>query len=268
MAGSTQQVLGHGLFRAATRALNLSFAGIVATGSVVMHSWPLFGASVVGYATLVAWDLSRLGFWSRVLKDLRTRPPSLPDSELFSDMSARHFLNRLHQGRAELRRVIHAGAGVPARIVTQLEALPEVEKRALALITRLEELSRYLSDKNLRGLRNEVDRLRRAAENTSSVRLRDEYEKAQFALRGELSALEELVAAKDLLTAKLETITSALELFPCEIVRLRVLEADVREHAEAAPFDPRAIVAETQVLQGVMAGLGPAAEEVEEAEIG
>jgi hypothetical protein len=152
---------------------------------------------------------------------------------------------------------------VPPRIMAQLEALPEVEKRALALIARLEELSRYLSDKNVRGLRNEVERLRRVAENTTSARLRVEYEKAQFALRGELTALEEIAGAKDLLMAKLETVTGALEMFPCEIVRLRVMEADVREHAEEQPFDPRAIVADAHALQGVIAGLGPSSEEGE-----
>jgi hypothetical protein len=262
MGAETQQILGHGLFRAATKALNLCFAGLVATSSVVMHSWPLFGASVVGYATLVAWDLTRLGFWTRVLKDLRTRPPALPDSELFTDTGARHFLNRLHQARGELRRVIGGMRGaVPARIMAQLETLPEVEKRALALIARLEELSRYLADKNVRGLRNEVERLRRVSENTTSARLRNEYEKAQFALRGELAALEEIAGAKDLLMAKLETLTGALEMFPCEIVRLRVMEADVREHAEETPFDPRTIVADAHTLQGVIAGLGPAPED-------
>jgi hypothetical protein len=256
MSEGTQQVLGHGVFRAATKALNLCFAGVVATSSVVMHSWPLFGASVVGYLTLVAWDLTRLGFWTRVLKDLRTRPPALPDGEMFTDTSARHFINRLHQARGELRRVVGGMRGaIPARIIAQLESLPEVEKRALALIARLEELSRYLADKNVRGLRNEVERLRRAWENTCSDRLRAEYDKAQFALRGELSALEEIAAAKDLLSAKLETVTGALEMFPCEIVRLRVLEADAREHAEETPFDPRAIIADTHTLQGAVAGL-------------
>jgi hypothetical protein len=262
MGAETQQVLGHGVFRAATRALNLCVAGIVATSSVVMHSWPLFGASVVGYATLVAWDLTRLGFWTRVLKDLRTRPPALPDGDMFTDTGARHFLNRLHQARAECRRVIGGmRSAIPARIIAQLEALPEVEKRALALIARLEELSRYLSDKNVRGIRNEIERLRRAAENTSSMRLRDEYEKAQYALRGELGALEEIAGAKELLMAKLETVTGALEMFPCEIVRLQVMEDDVREHNEDASFDPRAIIADTHALQGVMAGLGATSEE-------
>jgi hypothetical protein len=268
MGGDRQQLVGHGLFRAATRAVNLCFAGVVATGSVVMHSWPLFGASVMGYATLVVWDLTRLGFWTRVLKDMRARPPSLPDGELFSDMGARHFLNRLHQARAELRRVIGRRSEIPARIAVQLDSLPEVEKRALSLIERLEELSRYLADKNLRGLRNEVDRLRRAAENTCSDRLRVEYERAQFTLRGELMALEELAGAKDLLMAKLETVVGALEMFPCEIVRLRVIEADVREHAEQPPFDPRSIVADTHFLQGVMAGLGPESEEVGQVKVG
>ena len=91
--------------------------------------------------------------------------------------------------------------------------------------------------------------------------LREEYERAQFALRGELAALEEIAAAKDLLLARLETMTGALEMFPCEIVRLRVTEADIREHTEGTPFDPRVIIADTQALQGVMAGLGPVAEE-------
>jgi len=262
MAADTRQLFGHGLFRAATKALNLCFAGIVATSSVVMQSWPLFGVSMVGYATLVAWDLTRLGFWTRVLKDLRTRPPTLPDPELFSDVGARHFLHRLQQARQELKRVVAVKEGVPARISVQLEALPELEKRALALIARLEELSRYLADKNVRGLRNEVDRLRRATENTTSIRLREEYERAQFALRGELIALEEIAAAKDLLMAKLETLSGALEMFPCEIVRLRVTEADIREHTEGTPFDPRVIIADTQALQGVMAGLGPMTGEV------
>jgi hypothetical protein len=269
MGADTQQVLGHGVFRAATRALNLSFAGVVATSSVVMHSWPLFGASVVGYATLVAWDLSRLGFWTRVLKELRTRPPALPDGEMFTDSSARQFLNRLHQTRVECRRVIGSMRGtVPPRIAAQLEVLPEVEKRALGLIVRLEELSRYLADKNMRGLRNEIERLRRAAENTSSARLGTEYHRAQAALRGELEALEEIAGAKELLTAKLETVTGALELFPCEIVRLRVLEDDVREHAENDPFDPRAIVADTQTLQGVLADLHLTVPEEVEQKIG
>ena len=196
MAAKTRELFGHGLFRAATKALNLCFAGFVATSSVVMHSWPLFGASVVGYATLVAWDLTRLGFWTRVLKDLRARPPALPEADLFNDVGARHFLNRLHQARAEVKRVTLGKTAIPRQILAQLEALPELEKRAMALIARLEELSRYLSDKNLRGLRNELDRLRRASENSPSLRLRGEYERAQYALRGELTALEEISSAE------------------------------------------------------------------------
>src|SRR5262245_20727187 len=165
MAAETRELFGHGLFRAATKALNLCFAGFVATSSVVLHSWPLFGASVVGYASLVAWDLTRLGFWTRVLRELRARAPALPEADMFNDVGARHFLNRLHQARAELRRMTAGKAAIPHQILSQLEALPELEKRGLALIARTEELSRYLCDKNLRGLRNELDRLRLASEN-------------------------------------------------------------------------------------------------------
>ena len=90
-----------------------------------------------------------------------------------TDPSARHFINRLHLARLELRRVLQGQRGEPPkRLVAQLEALPAVEQRAVNLIDRLEDLSRYLGDKNVRGLRNEVERMRRASENTPDPRLR------------------------------------------------------------------------------------------------
>src|SRR5262245_22094782 len=112
---SGEAVLGQGLLRAATRAVNLCFAGVAATSSVILHSWTLFGASVAGYATLVVWDLTRVGFWQQVLKELRTRPPPLPDAEAFTEPSARHFINRLHLARLELRRVLQSRRGEPPR---------------------------------------------------------------------------------------------------------------------------------------------------------
>jgi hypothetical protein len=254
MAAQSQQVLGMGVLRAATKAVNLCFAGIMATSSVVMQSWSLFGVSLAGYATLVAWDLTRLGFWKRVLKDMRSRPPALPEPDEVADPGARHFVNRLQSCRLELQRVLESTRGaVPARVVSQLEALPEVEKRAVQLIDRLEELSRYLADKNVRGLRNEVERLRRASEGSNNARLRGEYRKAHTALADELRALEEIAAAKDLIMAKLETVAGSLEMFPCEIVRLRVMEAEARDPSEEPSFDPRVIVADGEHFERILA---------------
>jgi hypothetical protein len=248
MAEPADRVIGHGLLRAASKAGNLCFAGLVAGSSALMHSWALLGVSVAGYATLVAWDLSRLGFWKRVLKDLRGRPPSLPDPDLFADLGARHFVNRLYLARTELRRVLDGSDGpVPGPIAAQLEALPEVERRALALVGRLEQLGRYLADKNLRTLRNDLERLRRAAEATSNERLRHEYRKAQVTVEGEVAALEEIAGARDLVTARLETLCGSLEMFPCEIVRLRTIDADSREHADPG-FDPGALRAAAEPL--------------------
>jgi hypothetical protein len=256
MAAQSQQVLGLGVIRAATKAVNLCFAGIMATSSVVLQSWSLFGVSLAGYATLVAWDLTRLGFWKRVLKEMRSRPPPLPEPDEVTDASARHFVNRLHQARLEMQRVLEGmQGGLPARVVANLETLPEVEKRALDLIARLEETSRYLADKNVRGLRNEVERLRRVSETAPSMRLRLEYKKAHFALAQELQALEDIAASKDLIMAKLETVAGALEMFPCEIVRLRVMEAEARDPSDELPFDPRAIVADGDTFERLL-GVG------------
>jgi hypothetical protein len=247
MAEHADRVIGHGLLRAATKAGNVCFAGLVAGSSALLHSWALFGVSMAGYATLVALDLTRLGFWKRVLEDLRTRPPSLPDPDLFADLGARHFVNRLYLARTELRRVLDSGAVVAGPLHGQLQAVPEVERRALALIDRMERLGRYLADKNLRSLRNDVDRLRKAREATSDERLRFEYGRAQATLRGELAALEEIAAAKDLLTARLETLTGSLELFPCEIVRQRTHDADSRDGEDPA-FDLRSLGAGSDAL--------------------
>lgn len=236
------EVLGQGLLRAATRAINLGVAGTGAAGSLVLQSWPLLGVSLAGYAALVAWDLSRLGFWKRLLADLRLRAPLLPDPDSLADAGARHFANRLHQARIELRRVLDAAHGVlPACVARVKEALPQAEKRAVALIARLEEVSRYLADKNLRGLRGELDRLRRAREGTDSPRLEVEYRKAQETLQQTLGSLEEIAGARDLLTARLETLTGYLELFPCAIVCLQVFDAEERETHTEASFDPGAI---------------------------
>ena len=246
------EVFGHGVIRAATRAVNLCFAGVLATSSVILQSWPMFGVSVAGYATLVAWDLSRVGFWKRVLHEARTRPPALPDPDAFADTGARHFLNRLHHARTELRRVLMQNSrAVPPRLLPQLETIPEVERRALALIERLEEISRYLADKNVRGLRNEVDRLQRASQTVENPRLSAELGRAHFAVAEELSALEEIAAAKDLLAAKLETYAGCLEMFPCEIVRLQVLEADLRDDDDPI-FDPRAIIEDTDSFEEML----------------
>lgn len=247
------EVVGQGLLRAATRAWNLCFAGVVATSSIVFQSWPLFGASVAGYATLVAWDLSRVGFWQRVLQELRTRPPPLPDPDQFTDGAARHFTSRLHAARAELRRVLgEIRTPLPERMLSQMEVLPQLERRAAMAIARLEQLSRYLCDKNVRGLRNEVDRVRRAAESAPTPRLRGEFTKAHVALNEELRALEQIAASKDLLAAKLETLTGTLEMVPAAIVRVQVVEADVREGLEDLPLDPRALLADNDTFESLL----------------
>jgi len=236
------EVLGHGLLRAATRAANLCVAGTVATTSVILQSWPMCGVSVAGYATLIAWDLTRLGFWRNVLHEVRLRPPALPDPDAYVDSCARHFLHRLQHARAELQRVLQPRRrSPPTRLLSQLDGVPELEKRALDMVDRFEQMSRYLTDKNVRGLRTEVERLRRASESAASLPLRVEYDRAHHALSQELAALDEIAAAKELLLAKLETCAASLELLPCEIVRLQVVEDQLRD-LEVEPLEFRPIL--------------------------
>lgn len=254
MPGKRENVLGHGFLRAAGRGMNLCCAGVVATAGLVFQSWTIFGVSIAGYAGMIILDLSRLGFWKRVLDDLRSRPALLPDPEVFTDPAARQLAHRVHQARAELARVIDwPRAAFPARTTALLEVVPDMEKRAIGLLRRLEDLSRYLADKNLRGLAGDVERLRKAAEGGASVPLRLAYQKAHFARREEVQALEEITAAKDLILARLETVVGTLEMFPCEVMRARVADAGLRDQTEDAPFDPRLLTADAASYDQVLA---------------
>jgi hypothetical protein len=255
MPGDRENVLGHGLFRAASRGINLCCAGALATAGVVFQSWTVFGMSIAGYTGMIVWDLSRLGFWKRVLKELRSRPPALPDPEAFADGSARHFVHRLHQARCELSRVLEQPRyPIPSRVGPLLEAIPDLEKRSIALVLRLEELSRYLSDKNVRAMQTDVERLRRCADTGGTPELRLEYRKAQFARQEEVAALGEIAAARELLLAKLETLAGTLEMFPCEVMRARVVDAGLRDQSDDPAFDPRLIAAEAESFDRVLTG--------------
>jgi hypothetical protein len=247
-------VVSHGLVRAATKKMSLGLAGATATGALLFQSWELFAASMVGYCALVAWDLSRVGFWKQTLREVRRRPPEIPNALEFRDDVARDFIHRITASRAERCRVLEARQpALPERVTNQLETLVQIEARALALVGRMEDLSRFLSDKNLSGLRDDRLRLERAAETAPTGRLRSEYRKACLALDHELAAVDEIMAAREVLGAKLEVAVRTVEMFPAQVARLRAAEADSMDEPQELDLDPRSLIVDLRTVDELLA---------------
>jgi predicted nucleic acid-binding Zn-ribbon protein len=249
MQPNARAVFSHGVRKAVSGRLNLVLAGATATGAVVMQSWALFAASAVGYSALVAWDLTRVGFWKRIVQEIRHRPPALPDTTDLTDPAAKHFVSRIGAARTERREVLSRARDLPPRLMGLLNSVAEAERRALDLVRRLEDVSGYLFDKNVHSLRADLKRVKAAAEQAKDPRTRAEYAKACRALERELEALDEIVRSRNLLVAKLEALTGTIEMLPCQIVRLRVLEADTREEADEEVLDVHQMLAEAEELE-------------------
>jgi hypothetical protein len=250
MDGKAGMIVAHGLFRAARQRLNLWVAGASTASAVVFQSWTFLALTATGYAGLVLWDLSHGKFWRETADELRRRPAALPDVVDVMDATARQFIHRIASARGELVRVLRQRPeGLPERMSAQLAGLRELEERAVLLVYRLEELSRYLSDKSPESLRREIERLTRYGEFTAHARLKIEYGRARATLEEELATLQELFAARELIVARLETLAGALETFPCQIVRIHVATEQNRDEGDDVLLDPRCFLAEARSLE-------------------
>jgi hypothetical protein len=262
MTRNVGRVVSHGVVRAFTKKVSLGLAGVTATSALLLQSWHMFAASMIGYVAMVAFDLGRSTFWRQTVREVRRQPPGLPSALEFRDDTARDFIHRITSARAERGRVLDPEPTLPDRLSPQLETLVQLETRALALVARMEELSRFLSERNLAGMRDDRARLERAAANAPGP-LRAEYEKACAALDADLGAVHEILDTRDYLAARVEVAVRMLEMFPAQVARMRALDADMLQGADdlERDLDPRALVVDVSAADEVLSRartLGPA----------
>jgi hypothetical protein len=259
MRRNVGRIVSHGIVRAVTKKLSLGLAGVTATGALLLQSWEMFAFSMAGYFALVAFDLGRVRFWKQTLREVRRHPPELPSALEFRDDIARDFIHRITSARAERGRVLDAEAGLPDRVSSQLETLVLLETRALGIVARVEELSRFLCERNLGEMRNDRARLERAVDGASAnPRLRTEFRRACTALDEDLGAVQEVIGARDFLCAKLEVSVRILEMFPAQVARLRALEAaETVESADETELDPRALVIDVRLADELLTRTEP-----------
>jgi hypothetical protein len=242
MQASGTRVFFAGLLKAATGRLNLCMGGMAAAGALILESWLVFGVTAGSYAMAVMLDLWKPGLWRAVGLELRRRPPPLAHPQDLIDDEARSYARRLAKARDERQRALDA-APRPYRHWEQamkvIEVAGDVERRATDLIATFERLAHYLSDKNLAKSRLQLEQASMwtaAPETKGTLSTRADREIACRVAEETVLALEALVAHKEAIGARIETLALGLEMLPHRILLAGMREEDARPAVSPSPL--------------------------------
>lgn len=219
---------GRVVVKAVASPLNLGVAGTAAAGAIALQLWPLAAIGGAAYAALVAWDLVNPDFWKKALGDPSSskRDDTLPSPSAVSDPQVRESVKAIFAARAELARVLgDTPPEVSEHLGGALVSLEELELRAKRLVSRAEELSKYLAKADPAPIRAELARLQHRADLATDEQARVEYGQAAKAREDQLATLSDIEAAKDRILANLARIVAALESMPAKVMRMRAADA-------------------------------------------
>lgn len=221
---------GKVVVKAVASPLNLGIAGTAAAGAIALQLWPLAAIGGAAYAALVAWDLVNPDFWKKALGDPALKSDTLPSPHAVSDPQVRDAVKAILAAREELSRVLgETPSEVSEHLGGALVSLEELELRAKRLISRGEDLSRYLAKANPEPIRKELARLKDRAERATDAQAREEYGQAVKAREDQLATLVDIEAAKDRILANLARIVAALESMPAKVMRMRAMDAEAMD---------------------------------------
>lgn len=221
---------GKVVVRAITSPLNLGVAATATAGAVALSLWPLAAIGGAAYAALVAWDLVNPDFWKKALGNPKLGSDTLPSPHAVSDPQVRESVKAILAAREELARVLgDTPSDVSEHLAGALVSLEELETRAKRLVSRAEDLSRYLAKSNADPIRKELARLQHRADLASDKQAKLEYEQAVKAREEQLQTLSDIEAAKDRILANLSRIVAALETMPAKVMRMRAMDAEAMD---------------------------------------
>lgn len=227
--------VGRVLGKAATGAVNLAVAGSAAVGAAALHSWPVLALGGVAYAALVAWDMASPRFWKQALA---APPAALPDPDELLDHATRDAVRAILSARKELEAVLEETSDeVKGHLGQTLSSITELEQRSARLISRAEELARYLGKVSAAPVRQEITRLDEKARSARDPAARREYESARKAREEQLKALDDIAGARERVVANLSRIVATLEGLPAKIVRMRALDAQAMDQLSGSMHD-------------------------------
>ena len=230
MAGTDQQGTGSQISRALLNTTNivvLGSSGVLSALSVaVVNSLPVAaGVGALGlaaYAALVAMDLS--GPRPPARPGLPAGP-ALPAPSSLRDPALKATVAALVQVRQEIGRILQDTPDhVRDHVRPALLVLPELEERAVHLIARSEDLLGYLQTQDPDRVRDEHDKIGKAAKGARDRAAREEFGRALDAKREQIQALDDIAGARERVQANLARIVAGLEALPPRMVRMRALD--------------------------------------------
>lgn len=225
-------VLSRGLIKASFTKLNLLLLGAAATGAALAESWSVLLFATAGFVMLTAFKLCNGRFWNQIVADVRNQPIALPETSSLLEAQARSCIERIVNARQVMRQVTE---DVPASIRENFSAaiahIPHLESRAVALASRIEELSRYLSNISYEAIRLQMQTLESRRRNTSDSDSQEQYSSAHAVRAQHLAALDEIGAARERSCAALDHVVGVLERLPSHMMMIRALEAEAADRA-------------------------------------
>ena len=221
--------MARGIKRALLGPLNLATVGLGAAGAAAFGSLSLLVLGGAAYVALVAWDLSTPKFWRKVVGTDESKEPLPRPREVF-DRETRSALERVHHAREAIAAAAREAPSASASTMQGvLGTLDEIDGRVGRLVTRSDELSRYLAGIDEVALRGEVASLSDRARDSSDPEARRHYDQARSAREEQLRNLGEISTARERLVASLAQIVATLEGIPAKLVKIRALDAQAAD---------------------------------------
>lgn len=211
--------------RALVNPVGVGVAAGAATVAIALTN-PVIG--IVGggvYLATVAID----AFRRRRKKSKRAKAANVfgmrhPDE--IQDETTRNAVRKLLANRQTLEKVLEeTPADIKIGIKNTLDSLDELDRRAVGLVDRAEDITTHLRKVNLPALVTEVKQLAQRAATSKDLEARKSFDEAKSARMDEIRALKDLRASKERIDANLMKVVAILGSLPTKLVQLRALDA-------------------------------------------
>jgi hypothetical protein len=249
------------LGRAATTGSGVILPAALGVVGVMFQSGWLALAAVSLFVVGAGLQLRRPELWREAIDLWRARPPLLPEAIDLVDETAKAGLQRLLETRLERERTVArlAGGGGGAPDLPLRACVADVERSGSELIHAIDRIGRGLAGPPRAALQAEMDRLALLAATAADqpphaddVDCLRELRTAGQACAARLHRRDTLEAKRQLLAARLMTLTSTLEQVPCWLQEL-----DAREQAARLGQQRDALDTLTTLLESTDEALAP-----------
>jgi hypothetical protein len=215
--------------RALVNPVGIGVAAGAATVAIALTN-PLIG--IVGggvYLASVAIDAIRRRA-KKATKKKRANVFGMRDPDDIHDETTRNAVKRIATNRAALEKVLDdTPADIKISMKNTLDSLDELERHAVRLVERAEDITIHLQKVNLPALVTEVKQLAMRAASSKDPEARKSFDEAKDARMDEIRALKELRATKERIDANLMRVVAVLGSLPTKIVQLRALDAQAMD---------------------------------------